>query len=170
MAILSGDRVEAIHHASLQVFRDIGVNFLLPEACDNLAAAGAMVDWPRVRFDPAMVAETITTILPSFLLNGRNPARSVDMGGNNIVVTSVGSPPNACDLARGWRPGNFADFQDFLSLSGQLNVCQMVGGYPVEPLEVPTHIRHLKAIQAIITLTESPQSASLIQSVASDFG
>ena len=44
MAILSGDRVEAIHHASLQVFRDIGVNFLLPEACDDLAAAGAMVD------------------------------------------------------------------------------------------------------------------------------
>ena len=58
----------------------------------------------------------------------------VDMGGNNIVVTSVGSPPNASDLARGRRPGNFADFQDFLRLSGQLNVCQVIGGYPVEPL------------------------------------
>ena len=156
MAILSDDQVEAIHHASLQVLRDIGVNFLLPEARDILAAAGAMVDGPRVRFDPAMVAETITTIPPSFRLHARNPARSVDMGGNNIVVTSVGSPPNASDLARGRRPGNFADFQDFLRLSEQLNVCQVIGGYPVEPVDVPTHIRHLKATQAIITLTESP--------------
>ena len=41
MAILSDDQVEAIHHASLQVLRDIGVNFLLPEARDILAAAGA---------------------------------------------------------------------------------------------------------------------------------
>ena len=41
-------------------------------------------------------------------------------------------------------------------MSGQLNVCQVIGGYPVEPLDVPTHIRHLKAIQAITTLTESP--------------
>ena len=87
MAILSDDQVEAIHHASLQVLRDIGVNFLLPEARDILAAAGAMVDGPRVRFDPAMVAETITTIPPSFRLHARNPARSVTMGGNNIVVT-----------------------------------------------------------------------------------
>ena len=57
MTILSDDEVEAIHHASLQILRDIGVNFLLPEARDLLAGAGAEVDGPRVRFDPAMVAE-----------------------------------------------------------------------------------------------------------------
>ena len=49
MAILSDDQVEAIQHASLQVLRDIGVNFLLPEARDILAAAGAMVDGPPNR-------------------------------------------------------------------------------------------------------------------------
>ena len=77
-------------------------------------------------------------------------------GGNHIVIAAVGSPPNASDLARGRRPGNFTDFQDFLRLGEQLNVCQVIGGHPVEPVDIPTNIRHLKATQAVATLTESP--------------
>ena len=46
MAILSGDRVEAIHHASLQVFRDIGVNFLLPMLKGVIELRAAADDWP----------------------------------------------------------------------------------------------------------------------------
>ena len=56
MAIQSDDQVAAIHHASVPVLRDIGEIFLFPEARDILASVGTMVDRPRVRFYPAIVA------------------------------------------------------------------------------------------------------------------
>ena len=55
MQLVSSDEVEAIHHASLQVLSEIGMDFTLPEARDLLKSAGAQVDGERVRFDPAMI-------------------------------------------------------------------------------------------------------------------
>ena len=40
--ILSADQIEAIHVASLEILRDMGVNFLLDEARDTLVAAQKM--------------------------------------------------------------------------------------------------------------------------------
>ena len=41
--ILSDDALEAVHEASLSILEEIGCDFLLPEARDRLAAAGAEV-------------------------------------------------------------------------------------------------------------------------------
>ena len=61
--VVSADELESIHVASLRILAEIGMNFLDAEARDLLAAAGADVeeDGERVRFDPAMVVETIRT-------------------------------------------------------------------------------------------------------------
>src|SRR5579872_2713271 len=59
--LLSADELEAIHHASLQVLKEIGMDFLHPEAKTVLKAAGADVDShsDRVRFDPALIEAQI---------------------------------------------------------------------------------------------------------------
>ena len=56
MKVLSDDQVEAIHHASLRVLRDNGMEFQLPRAVEILRKAGAAVgeDGKRVRFDPEL--------------------------------------------------------------------------------------------------------------------
>ncbi len=53
--LLSGDQIEAIHDTSLTILEEIGINFLLDEAREILAAAGARVQAgdPRVRLDRA---------------------------------------------------------------------------------------------------------------------
>jgi trimethylamine--corrinoid protein Co-methyltransferase len=38
--VISDDEVEAIHHASLRVLSEIGIDFLLPEALDLIAKSG----------------------------------------------------------------------------------------------------------------------------------
>jgi trimethylamine--corrinoid protein Co-methyltransferase len=154
--ILSADQVEAIHQASLRVLAEIGVNFLLPEAADILKRAGAEVDpdGTRVRFDPAFVEQRITTAPRRFTLHARNPERNVEIGGNAINFCMVASTPHVSDLERGRLTGNFADYCNLLKLAHSLNICHMIAGYPVEPIDLPPATRHLDALAAMATLCD----------------
>ncbi len=154
--ILSADQVEAIHHASLRVLAEIGVNFLLPEARAILRQAGAEVepDGPRVRFDPAFVEERIAAAPRQFTLHARNPERNVAVGGNAITFCMVASAPHVSDLERGRLTGNFADYCNLLKLGHSLNICHMIAGYPVEPVDLPPATRHLDALEAMTTLCD----------------
>ena len=60
--VLSADEIESIHHASLRVLSELGMDFLDVDAREALRAAGAQTspDSQRVKFDPDMVTETIT--------------------------------------------------------------------------------------------------------------
>jgi trimethylamine---corrinoid protein Co-methyltransferase len=156
--ILSADQVEAIHHASLQVLAEIGMNFLLDEARAILKDAGAEVaaSGTRVRFEPAWIEERIGTVPPTFTLHARNPARSVLIGENVINFCLVASAPHVSDLARGRLTGNFADYCNLLRLGQSLNICHMIAGYPVEPVDLAPATRHLDALEAMATLVDKP--------------
>ena len=154
--LLSADQVEAIHHASLEILETIGVNFLLDEARRILRDAGADVSksGTRVCFDRALVESAMSTAPSEFTIEARNPERSLHFGGRSVNFCAVSSPPNASDLDRGRRSGNFEDFCNFLRLTQCVNVAQIVSGHPVEPVDIPTPERHLDATLAMIRLTD----------------
>ena len=154
--VLDEVAIERIHLASLDVLENLGIEILSERALDVLATAGAEVDRAsgRVRFDRALVMESVAKAPGEFTLHARNPERDVVLGGNHINFCPVGSPPNVTDLDRGRRPGNFADFCDLLRLGQSLNVLHFFGGYPVEPVDLPTATRHLDCYHAFITLTD----------------
>ena len=52
--------------------------------------------------------------------------------------------------------GNWEDYTNLLRLGQSLNVAQVVAGYPVEPVDVPVNVRHLRAVQAMLRLTDLP--------------
>ncbi len=159
--VVSEDELEAIHRASLEVLRDVGVDVLDPNARQLLATAGAKVDSDseRVRFDPALVEERIATAPSEFTLHARNPAHSVRIGGDHVVFTAVGSPPNVSDAIGGRRTGNNADFQNLVRLSQHLNAVQIHGGYPVEPADIHASVRHLHATYDLVTLSDKTPNA-----------
>lgn len=151
---LSDDHIEAIHHASLAVLRDIGIDVLNADARHRLAMEGARIDGERVRFDPNMVNDFIASAPAQFTLHARNPQHNVVMGGDHVVFTSVGSPPNVADLTNGRRPGNHQDFRQLVRLSHHLNAVQVHAGYPVEPADIHASIRHLRATHDLLTLSD----------------
>ena len=142
---LSPDQVEAIHEASLDILERMGIRILHAGARSQLAEAGAEVDEGRqmVRMDRALAMELVARAPESFTLRARNPERSLVVGGNRLVVTSVGGPPFCHDLDRGRRPGNYADLCEYLKLEQCLNVIHMEGGGPIEPVDLPVETRHL---------------------------
>ena len=58
------------------------------------------------------------------------------------------------DLDRGRRPGDFESFRDLLKLTQYFNCIHVAGGYPVEPIDVHSSIRHLKCIYEKLILTD----------------
>ncbi|HKX75118.1 MAG TPA: trimethylamine methyltransferase family protein [Acidimicrobiia bacterium] len=156
LEVLADDEIEAIHLTSLRVLAELGMDFLHPEALAVLADGGAEVEsgTQRVRFDPALVEETIASAPSSFRLHARNPQHDVDLGREHVTFATVGSAPNASDRERGRRPGTYDDFCNFLRLGQYFNAVHIFGGYPVEPVDLPPATRHLDCLQAFATLTD----------------
>jgi trimethylamine--corrinoid protein Co-methyltransferase len=153
LEILSGDHVEAVHRASLRILSEIGIEVLGDRALDAFRRAGATVDGDtrRVRLDPDHVESLIATAPREFTLYARNPDRDVVFGGTNVVISAVGGPAFVTDLDRGRRPGNFADFQDYVRVIGALDIVHQEGGGPLEPNDLPVATRHLDMYRTFAT-------------------
>ena len=155
LQLLSEDQVEAIHAASLRILAEHGVRFLSKEARDLLRAAGAEVDakTQRVRFDPALVDASLRTAPPVVKLYARNPMHDIRMGEDLICFAAVGGPPHCTDLERGRRAGSLPDFADFMRLTQSFEVVH-INGMPIEPIDIPTNVRHLYTAFTTLTLTD----------------
>ncbi len=157
--IISADELESIHHASLKVLAEIGMDFLLPEARELWRKAGAKIDGDRVRFDAALLEELLSHCPNEFTIHARNPENNMRVGGNNMCFGTVGSPPSCHDVDGGRRTGNRADYQKFLKLGQHFNAIGFSAGYPVEPVDVHASIRHLEALRDMATLMDKPMTA-----------
>ncbi len=161
LEILSADQLESIHQAGLRILRDIGMDVLSDRALTLLEHAGADVAREgdtggrgasgRVRMEPAHVEQLVAKAPTTFELHARNPAKNLAFGGRNLVFGAVGGPAFVTDIDRGRRPGNSADFQDYVRLIGALDVIHQEGGGPLEPVDLPVETRHLDMYRTFAT-------------------
>ncbi|MEM7060709.1 MAG: trimethylamine methyltransferase family protein [Pseudomonadota bacterium] len=153
---LTEEGVEAIHNAAMRILEEIGIDFLHEGAREKLKEAGAEVTDgdERVRMGRDMVMEYVATAPSEFTLTPRNPAKQLTVGGNRQLYVNVSSPPSCSDLDRGRRPGDRESFRDLVKLSQYFNCIHMVGGYPVEPVDVHPSVRHLDCISDKLMLTD----------------
>jgi trimethylamine---corrinoid protein Co-methyltransferase len=156
VAIVSDDQVEAIHLASLNVLQDIGLDVLHDEARTILKNAGAEIDGLRVRLAPELATSVIGLAPQHFTFHARNPDHSLQIGGNAVAFGSVASAPNSFDRKGGRRPGNHADYENFLKLTQSFSSVHFTSGYPVEPVDIHASVRHLDALFDVATLTDKP--------------
>ncbi len=158
VSVLSEESLEMIHDGSLRLLEQTGLEIMNDRARALMVEHGAEID-PKsgyVRMQREMALEKISTIPSEFTLHARNPRFNSTYGGNRINFSLVASAPNSSDLDNGRRPGNFSDFCKFLKLGQIFNVIACHMAYPVEPTDLPPHLRHLDAYHAYITLTEKP--------------
>jgi trimethylamine--corrinoid protein Co-methyltransferase len=154
--VLGPEEIEKIHLASLTILEDIGIEFLSEAALDVVRRGGAEAPTgqARVRFDRGLILEAVAKAPPRFTVHARNPERDLEFGGNRINFASIGSAPNVSDLDQGRRPGTFVDFENLLRLCQSLNIVHLMGGYPVEPIDLPAPSRHLDCYLSLIRLTD----------------
>ena len=154
--IISADRVEAITNTAFDILENIGMDIIHEEAKQILKTAGADVDpdSDRVRFDRDLIQAALATAPSSYTLHSRNPEHNLDFKPGVINVAAVASSPNVSDIVNGRRPGNYEDYKNLLKLSQSLNIVHLIGGYPVEPIDVPPRTRHLNCVADMAIMTD----------------
>jgi trimethylamine--corrinoid protein Co-methyltransferase len=151
---LDAEGVQRVHKTAMRILRDIGIEFLNPEALEIMRKAGCSITGTNVRMDEDFVMEMVGHAPESFTITPRNPAHEIIMGGNHMVFVNVSSPPNAWDMERGKRSGDFATFKEFMQLTQYFNCIHVAGGYPVEPIDIHPSVRHLDCLYEKLTLTD----------------
>lgn len=154
--VISEDELEAIHLTSLQILEEMGMDFMHEGAREILRQAGAEVrpGSERVRIPRELVLQAIKTCPAEFTLHARNPERNIAIGGRNLAFAQVASPPNCSDMQGGRRAGNQADFRNMVRLAQRYDIVHCTGGYPVEPVDLHSSIRHLDCLSDIAKLTD----------------
>jgi trimethylamine--corrinoid protein Co-methyltransferase len=134
----------------------MGMDFMHGGAREILRQAGAEVKpgSERVRIPRELILQAIKTCPSEFTLHARNPERNVAIGGKNLAFAQVASPPNCSDMQGGRRAGNQVDFRNMLKLAQRYDIVHCTGGYPVEPVDLHSSVRHLDCLSDIAKLTD----------------
>ena len=147
--ILSDDSLTRIEAAADRILAETGIDFRDdPEALALWRRAGARVEGDRVWFEPGMLREILRSAPETFVQHARNPARSVQIGGDAVVFAPAYGSPFVMDLDRGRRFGTLQDFENFVKLAQASPWFHHSGGTVCEPTDVAVNKRHLDMVYA----------------------
>ena len=153
LCVFTEDRIDAIHHAALDVLSRLGIKVLLPEARELFERAGARIDGEMVYLSAALVEDHVAKAPKSILLKGANPARDVTLELGNLIFQPGAGAPHATDLERGRRAGSLEDYIELTKLTHHFDALHMLPPL-VEPQDVPMHVRHYAMMRAQLTLSD----------------
>ncbi len=143
--VLAEAGLQQIEANADQILHETGMEFHGdPEILEIFANAGCDVVGTRVRFSPGFCRKVIQATAPrQFTQHARNPANSVQLGGDATVLCPSWGPPFVHDLDRGRRYATYADFQSLVKLHQTLPWLHHSGGVVCEPVDLPANKRHL---------------------------
>ena len=159
---LSDEGAETVEANADRILKEIGIEFRDdPETLRIWKDAGADVSGERVRFEKGMLRELVKTAPSQFTQHARNPARSVEIGGNNTVFAPVYGPPFVTDLDNGRRYGTIEDFRNFVKLAYTSPWMHHSGGTVCEPVDLPVNKRHFDMVYSHIKYSDKPFMGSV---------
>ncbi|SFR48424.1 trimethylamine methyltransferase family protein [Litoreibacter janthinus] len=162
--VLTEEALQIIEANAETVLAEIGVNFVdNPYALDLWREAGAEVDGERVRIPRGLARELCKTAPSSITQVARNPERSVEIGGKNLVIAPVYGPPFVRDLDGGRRYATMDDFNKFVKLGYMSKWLHHSGGTVCEPTDVAVNKRHLDMLYAHMSLSDKPFMGSVTE-------
>ncbi|MFD1195328.1 trimethylamine methyltransferase family protein [Seohaeicola saemankumensis] len=156
LAMADPEAMDRLHETSIRILSELGIRVVGDKVIALFEQAGALVDRDTgmVRIDESIVAAALATVPRAFTLTPRNPARRLTFGGRALNFGLVAGPPNVHDALRGRRPGNMADYKDFIRLAQHFNAIHMIGNQVAAPQELPANTRHLDCYMANLMLSD----------------
>ena len=160
--LLSDEGLALIEENSETILEEIGIDFREDaEALELFKDAGADIDGERVRFPRGLARHLVSTAPSTFTQLARNPERSVEMGGRNLVFAPVYGPPFIYDIEKGRRYAQLEDFQNIVKLAYMTPSMHHSGGTVCEPVDVPVNKRHLDMVYAHMRYSDKPFMGSV---------
>jgi trimethylamine--corrinoid protein Co-methyltransferase len=161
--LLDEDGLDLIERKADELLGTVGIDINEDRDREEFRRAGAAVDGRRVRFEPGQVRELCATAPREFTQHARNPAKSVVIGGDNVVMAPAYGSPFVRDLAGGRRYASLDDFHRFVQLTHATPWLHHSGGTTCEPVDVPVNKRHLDMVYAHIRFNDQAFLGSVTQ-------
>ena len=160
--LLGEEGLQLVESNADQLLAEVGVEIRDDaEALQLFRDAGATVDGITVHFDPGHVRALCATAPREFTQVARNRERSVQIGGNHVVLAPTYGSPFVRDLANGRRYGTLDDFERFVKLAYSSPWLHHSGGTVCEPTDVPVNKRHLDMVYAHLRYSDRPFMGSV---------
>ncbi|NIZ13148.1 trimethylamine methyltransferase family protein [Phaeobacter sp. HF9A] len=152
--LLSDEALSRIEATADRILAEIGIVLRDDaEAMRLYREAGAKVtelggeSW-NLKFEPGLLREILKTAPERFTQHARNPANTVEIGGDAMVFAPAYGSPFVMDLDQGRRYGTIADFENFVKLAQSSPWLHHSGGTICEPTDVAVNKRHLDMVYA----------------------
>ena len=160
--ILHDEAAELIEENAEIVLEEIGIDFRDDaEALEILKGVGCDVKGERVHFPRGLARQLCATAPSKFTQHARNPAKSVEIGGDNLVFAPVYGPPFVRDLEGERRYAEIEDFRNFVKLIYMLPGLHHSGGTVCEPVDLPITKRHLEMVYTHMRYSDKPFMGSV---------
>lgn len=119
---LSTAELSRILDEALDLLATLGMGDVPDRLWDDLLNVGATpLDNGRIGFPPHLTKEAIAKAAKTFVLHGRDPNRSITVGGDAVHFGTGGAAVQTLDLdSRVYRPSTLSDLHDFTRLQDTL--------------------------------------------------
>jgi trimethylamine--corrinoid protein Co-methyltransferase len=150
--LLGEESLVKIEQAIDSILAEIGIEFREdPETVALFKQAGGEVTsvgesaW-NIKFEPGLIRDILKTAPSRFTQHARNPAKSVDIGGDAMVFAPSYGSPFVMDMDKGRRYGTLTDFENLVKLAQSSPWLHHSGGTICEPTDIPVNKRHLDMV------------------------
>ena len=155
--LLEEEALQQLEAQADWILKEVGVEVSDDqEALSLLRKAGASVKGNRVRFEPGLARSLCASAPCQFQLHARDPARTVTIGGNHVVMSPASGPPMVTDMDRGRRKGSIDAFRDFVKLAESTSYLHHAGATLCEPEDIALNKRHLDMVYNLIRYSSKP--------------
>lgn len=115
--------LKAIFDTALRLLEELGIGEVSGRLAGDLSAAGARnLPNGRMSLPRLLVKDCIDRAAKQFTLHGRDPERSIDVGGDRVYFGTGGAAVNTLDIDTGqYRPSTLVDLHDFTRLQDTLD-------------------------------------------------
>ena len=119
---LSDQDITKLIDAAITLLSETGMGETPQRLADLFLEKGAeQTDTGRIVFSRSCVEDTIARAAKRFVLHGRDPDRSIEVGGDSVHFGTGGAAVQTLDLDTGdYRPSTLQDLYDFTRLQDQL--------------------------------------------------
>ena len=154
--VLDAEGEELIHEASMKILEEVGIEFRDDEAIEYWKDAGVEVDGYRVRIEREMLLDLVDKTPEEYTLHGRNPDRTVEVGGKNTIFAPTYGSPFVLDFDNNRRYSTLADLHKFHKLAHMLPSLHVTGGITCEPVDIAVSKRHLHVAYSLLRHSDKP--------------
>ena len=159
---LSATDIEKIHHTSMMLLANVGVQFPQEEAIAVFKKHGVNTDKHTVFLSEKQVMTAVHLAPAQFTLHARNPARNVTIGQGEPVFVPAYGAPFLIDPSGDKRLPTLEDYHNLARLAHALPNQDVSGHLMVQPQDISPHGSYLNLLYANIIHSDKPFMGSVL--------